>query len=489
MRTLLCYVGLAITARAQVHTVANFPGGADSIIQGSDGNFYGTASSDGASVCQSPFGPTGCGRIFKVTPQGVVSTLYSFPAGPNSTAPLPNPLVQGTDGNFYGTTARGGSGGCTNGCGTLFKMTPSGSVSTLYNFSSADGEIPVASLLQGAGGNFYGITIDGGTGSCEYPFYDATGCGTVFKITPQGSLTIIYKFDVAHGTYPTALIKSEDGNFYGTTAADGIADGSASYGTVFKITPAGGLTTLYTFLAATDGSHPIALIQTTDGNFYGTTQDDGTGHFVDRGAIFKLTPSGTLTTVATSSSTLAGPNGLLQASDGNLYGTSSGVSGVLVNGVVTHTSIGGTLFKLPSTGGQPVTLYNFCSVGCGDTSYISAYSLIQGSDGNLYGLTGSSLFRYDLVSNAPAISTSRGVLNGASFQSGISANSWITINGTNLSSKTDIWNNAIVNGALPAKLDGVSVRWAVSRPTSNRQPDSRSTRSLPTWPREACRWW
>src|SRR5450759_3663639 len=176
MRTLLCALGIAITARAQVHTVANFPGGVDSIIQGSDGNFYGTTSSDGAFACQSPFGPTGCGRIFKVTPQGVVSTLYSFPAGPNSIAPLPNPLVQGTDGNFYG------------------------------------------------------ITIDGGTGSCTYPFYDATGCGTVFKITPQGSLTIIYKFDVAHGTYPTALIKSADGNFYGTTAAGGIADGSAPYG-------------------------------------------------------------------------------------------------------------------------------------------------------------------------------------------------------------------------------------------------------------------
>ena len=457
MCTLLCYVGLAITAGAQVHTVADFPGGASSIIQGSDGNFYGTTSSDGASVCQGFFGPTGCGTIFKVTPQGVVSTLYSFPAGPNSTAPFPNTLVQGTDGNFYGTTARGGSGGCTNGCGTLFKMTPSGSVSTLYTFDSTNGEIPVASLLQGADGNFYGITVDGGTGSCTYPFYHATGCGTVFKITPQGSLTTIYIFDVVHGASPTALIKSADGNFYGTTAAGGIADGSAVYGSVFKITPAGALTTLYSFHATTDGSAPIALIQTTDGNLYGITQDSGNGNFVDRGAIFKLTPSGTLTSVAASSSTLAYPNGLLQASDGNLYGTSSGDSGVLENGVVTQTSVGGTLFKLPSTGGQPVTLYNFCSVGCPEPNYISAYSLIQGNDGNLYGLTGSSFFRYDLVSNAPAISTSGGVLNGASFQSGISANSWITINGTNLSSKTDTWNSAIVNGALPTKLDGVSV--------------------------------
>jgi uncharacterized protein (TIGR03437 family) len=384
--------------------------------------------------------------------------LYSFPAGPNSTAPFPNRLVQGTDGNFYGTTARGGSGGCTNGCGTFFKMTPTGSVSTLYTFDSTNGETPVASLLQGADGNFYGITINGGTGSCTYPYYHASGCGTVFKITPQGSLTTIHIFDEVHGASPTALIKSADGNFYGTTEAGGISDLSAVNGTVFKITPAGALTTLYSFRVTADGTVPTALIQTTDGNFWGTTQNSGNGNAADRGAIFKLTPSGTLTSLSTSRSTLAYPNGLLQGSDGNLYGTSSGDSGILVNGVVTQTNVGGTLFKLPATGVQPVTLYNFCSGGvCREPSYISAYSLIQGSDGNLYGLTGSILFRYDLVSNAPAISTARGVLNGASFQSGISANSWITINGTNLSSKTDTWNNAIVNGALPTKLDGVSV--------------------------------
>src|ERR1700675_2332820 len=187
-------------------------------------------------------------------------------------------LIQGTDGNFYGTAVYDGS----HGDGTVFRITPEGAPTTLYSFCAeancTDGEYPSAGLVQ-ANGDFYGTTSDGG----------AKGAGTVFKITLAGDLTAIYSFcsqaNCSDGEYPAAgLVEGTDGDFYGTTSNGGaFGGGCGSYGcgTVFKITPAGRLTTLYTFCSqpnpnCTDDEVPTArLVQSADGNFYGTTAFSG----------------------------------------------------------------------------------------------------------------------------------------------------------------------------------------------------------------------
>jgi uncharacterized protein (TIGR03437 family) len=460
----LFFTLIAATGRAQsIVTVANFTVGVNSIIQGIDGNFYGTASSGGSGVCQDAFGPGSCGIVFKLTPTGAMTTLYSFQPSPDASNsfPLPNSVIQASDGNFYGTTERGGTG-CTYGCGTIFKVTPGGSGTILYTFDQAHGSSPAGSLVEGADGNFYGVTSSGGTSTnC------IGGCGTIFKVTPQGSLTSLYSFNLTtDAATPGGLILGADGNFYGTAASGGPGGYCPSSdptlilkgcGIVFKITPAGTLTTIYEFEGMSDGALPAGLIQAKDGSFYGVASSPNN---TNDGSIFKLTSAGVLTTVVVFNGTNgAFPNTLVQVSDGDFYGTSSGEGGILENGVPTQLSIGGTLFELTPATGTLLTLYNFCQVGCAQPKYISATSLIQGSDGNLYGISnGDNLFRYNLVSpTAPAIAATGGVLNGASFQPGIPSGSWMTIEGTNLSSKTDSWNNAIVNGALPTKLDDVQV--------------------------------
>jgi len=203
-----------------------------------------------------------------------LTTLHSFD-GADGYNPGGAALVQTSDGNFYGTTAHGGTNGncgINGGCGTVFKITPSGTLTTLYNFSGgSDGAYP-SGLVQASDGNFYGATSEGGNlGNCF-----GEGCGTVFKITPTGTLTTLHIFDETDGVGPTPLVQATDGNFYGTTFAGG-ANGNCTEGcgTVFKITPAGMLTTLHNF-GGTDGYWPSAgLVQATDENFYGTTYAGG----------------------------------------------------------------------------------------------------------------------------------------------------------------------------------------------------------------------
>jgi uncharacterized repeat protein (TIGR03803 family) len=229
------------------------------LVQGSGGNFYGTTWYGGAN---------GEGTVFKITPTGMLTTLYSFCAQSNCTdgAEPHAGLIEGTDGNFYGTTEGG-----TSSLGTVFKITPTGTLTTLHSFGLTDGGNPYAGLVQGSDGNFYGTTVDGGTGGgCTY------GCGTVFKMTPTGTLTTLHSFDFTDGAGPTGLIQATNGNFYGTTSIDG----ANSAGTVFTISPTGTLTTLYNFCSqsgCTDGDGPVAgLVQDTNGNFYGTTYSGGT---------------------------------------------------------------------------------------------------------------------------------------------------------------------------------------------------------------------
>jgi uncharacterized repeat protein (TIGR03803 family) len=311
------------------------------LVQGTDGNFYGTTYGGGAYSNDIYCPDTTCGTVFKITPSGTLTTLHSFCSQggvcPDGDAPGGG-LVQGTtDGDFYGTTKNGGGGSCMNGCGTVFKITPSGQFTKLKRFDyMMNGAEPNAGLVQGKGtnGDFYGTTFEGG----------ANGFGTVFKITPGGTLTTLHNFDFTDGYESTAGLvqgKGTNGDFYGTT----YYGGAHGYGTVFKITPSGaGFMTLYNFCSQSgcpDGEYPYAglLFQATNGNFYGTTYGGGANK---AGTIFKITPGGVLTTLYNFCSQSGCKDGKypyagLMGTNGTFYGTTA-IGGA--NGY-------GTVFSLP----------------------------------------------------------------------------------------------------------------------------------------------
>ena len=312
---------------------------------GPESAFPGLVTNPGAS----------CSTKLVGSSSSVESVLYGFTGGADGATPLAG-LVQGSDGNFYGTTYAGGD----SNHGTIFKITPTGTLTTLHSFIGTDGASPDANLVQGGDGNFYGTTGNGGITSSN---------GTVFKITPSGTLTTLYFFSGTDGSGPNGLVLDSDGNYYSTA----FGGGSSNDGTVFKITPTGTLTTLYSFSGA-DGLNPRAgLALGSDGNFYGTTRSGGTGN---DGTVFKITPSGTLTMLH-SFSGIDGldpwSSALVQGSDGNFYGTT-------VNGGALNN---GTVFQITPTG-MLTTLYSF--TGGVDGSGPDG-SLVQGSDGNVYGTT------------------------------------------------------------------------------------------------------
>ena len=300
------------------------------LVQATNGNFYGTTSFGGTSLnCAD-----GCGTVFEITPAGKFTALFSFNftdgAGPNGG------LVQATNGNLYGTTSGGGTSlSCIGGCGTVFEITPAGKLTTLHSFDLTDGFGPTG-LVQATNGNFYGETQLGGTSSsCS------EGCGTVFEITPAGKLTTLHNFDNSDGSYSAGgLTQATNGNFYGTTDNGG----TSGYGTVFEITPAGKLTTLHNF-DNTDGSYANGVMQATNGNFYGTTEYGGTsGNCNGRcGTVFEITPAGKLTTLRSFNKTdgSSPTGGLVQATNGSFYGTTQlgGTSGNCSGGCGTVFSL------------------------------------------------------------------------------------------------------------------------------------------------------
>ena len=298
-----------------------FPGAG--LVQGTDGNFYGTTTQGGTTYVDS--NSTGNGTVFRITPAGVLTTLHSFTGYPGDGQDPAGTLIQGSDGNFYGTTKGGGS----VGGGTVFQMTPAGVVMVLYSLGNGyDGAEPDAGVIQASDGNFYGTTRLGGHGA-----------GTVFQLTPAGGYTTLYSFPAlgtTAGADPVAsLVQGSDGNFYGTTETTG-ANGA---GTVFQLTPAGVFTSLYSF---TENNQILdgALIQAKDGNFYGTTYYGGAN---SAGEVFQLTSAGVVTTVY--SFTGLGTEGggpaaaLVQGSDGNFYGTTQ-IGGPANDGTIYRLNVG-----------------------------------------------------------------------------------------------------------------------------------------------------
>jgi uncharacterized repeat protein (TIGR03803 family) len=357
------------------------------LIQATDGKFYGTTIYGGASdSCSYGYG---CGTFFSITTGGAFATVYSFCSQTNCTdGEFPGGVVQSTDGNFYGPTGSGGSSNaCTQGsnygCGTVFKITPSGTLTVLHSFDVTDGAGPQAALIQGTDGNFYGTT---GYGGANFDCYMGAACGTVFRITARGMFKSLYSFDSVDGAVPlAALVQGTDGKFYGTTAEGGAGDN----GTVFKITPGGTLTVLGSF-DGTDGRFPAGgLVEDTDGNFYGTTVYGGSHNF---GTVFRISPSGRLRRrynfcryygCKHGSAPFAG---LIQGTDGNFYGTTS----------YGGPSRAGTIFRITPEG-KLATLHTFCHsghYGCPDGEYPYAM-LVQGTDGKFYGTTSDGGSEYD----------------------------------------------------------------------------------------------
>jgi uncharacterized repeat protein (TIGR03803 family) len=295
------------------------------LAQASNGIFYGSNTAGGGGAA---------GTVFEITSKGTLTTLLSF-----NVANGQNPsfsLIQGTDGNLYGTTEGPyGNGGGPNG--TVFEMSLAGKLTTLHSFSGADGA-GIGSIIQGTNGSFYGVAASGG----------AFSAGTMFSITLAESLTplssscsqpncvgvgtstltTLYNFcsqpNCIDGIAPYGLVLSKDGNFYGTA----FAGGNANAGTFFRITPSGEFTTIYSFCSAgscSDGQYPAQIIQGSDGNFYGTTALGGAYGY---GTIFKLAPSGVLTTLHSFCANTGCPDGanpteLIQGTNGTFYGTAS----------------------------------------------------------------------------------------------------------------------------------------------------------------------
>lgn len=398
LTTLMLVIAAAIASPAQTfRTLVRFDGTNGeqpqymSLIQGRDGYLYGTAAGGGAN---------NEGAVFKITPNGTLTTVYSFCSQsgcPDGYQPAAG-LVQGGDGSFYGTTVESGDvpPPCESGCGTIFKITPAGTLTTLYDFCSqancADGFAPYDALVESYDGDFYGTTYEAGDFTCFPP----VGCGTVFKITPSGTLTTLHVFEGTDGlgAYGAAMVQGIDGNFYGVTSAGGnMSTCYAGCGTVFKITPSGALTTLYRFCSqggCSDGSIPYTvLVQASDGTLYGTTSGGGSGSScgVDGGCgtVFKITPNGTLTTLynfCSQPGCTDGVNpwaGLVLATDGNFYGTTFG------GGAFSNCPVGigcGTVFKI-TPAGTLTTLHNFAL----NSGANPAGALTQATNGIFYGTT------------------------------------------------------------------------------------------------------
>jgi uncharacterized repeat protein (TIGR03803 family) len=345
-----------ITTNGLLSTVYSFSGGEDGnypsgLIQAEDGNFYGTTREELGSKA---------GTVFRMTPDGVLTTLYSFTGLADGSDP--NGVVQGSDGNLYGTTIGDGA----SGSGTIFRISTNGILNVLYSFSGqGDGGQPTSGLLPAVDGNLYGTTSVGGT----------MNFGTVFRITTNGALTTLHRFNGTNdGANPWAvLVQAGDGVLYGTTTKGGGGTSTNDYGTVFRITTEGVFTRLHAFTGGNGAQNPYGrLAQAGNGVFYGTTQAGGAGGY---GAVFRISTNGAFTLYHSFNWTDgSGPfGGLVLADDGKLYGAT-------VRGGAFGS---GTVFRITPTGG--FTLVQ--SLPAAYTGMTPASGLAAAADGWLYGTT------------------------------------------------------------------------------------------------------
>jgi uncharacterized repeat protein (TIGR03803 family) len=390
-------------------TLHNFDGsdGYDAVgapIQGLDGNFYGT------TVWQTER----AGSVYKMTPSGTLTTIYSF-SGPDGFL-INGPLLLAPDGNFYDTSV---AGGANSSQGTVFKMTPGGTLTAIYDFCPffvqpcPNGFNPTAGLSLGADGNFYGETEE---------FAYSGDCGSLFKITPSGTLTTLHAFAFSDGCDPgIAPVQAPNGYFFGTTEGGGI-----DYGTIYKMAPNTTLTSLYSFDGITGGG-PTQLTLASNGDFYGiagyTNSDYG-----GPGEIYRMTPAGGFTTISDFCTLTGCPSNpssvLVQALDGNFYGATS-AGGDYGDG---------TIFKMTPTGAITV-LHSFDGT---DGKSPSGFS--QATSGIFIGVTSAggangdgTIFSLDaglgpFVQAVPT--TGRAGLNVRILGTDLTGASGVTFNGT-----------------------------------------------------------
>jgi uncharacterized repeat protein (TIGR03803 family) len=439
------------------------------LVRSTNGNFYGTTSGGG---------DFSAGTLFAVTPTGTLSTLHTFSDGIDGASPATR-LVEGLDGSLYGSTQDGGG----TGLGSLFRITPEGTLTTLHSFSGGeDGTSPAGALVEGSAGTFYGLTGGGGA------FND----GSVFRISTIGALTTLYSFTGGtDGSIPVgSLVLGDDGDLYGATKFNSIR-GFAFYGTLFRLSLNGALKTLYA-LNFTDGSYPAAgLVLGSDGNFYGTTEQGGLHDF---GTLFRMTPAGALSTLVDFDGFNDGANpqnALTVGADGNLYGTtSSGGPGgrgtifrlsftdapqITSQPVSRTASTGGTAaFSVAVTGGTPLS-YQWQSNGTnltdggkihGASTRILTLSNLTIADGGEYSVmvTNASGF----AASAPATLTvkpSPPLLHVAVQSNGMLTLTWSAVPGRNyqLQSKLNLgsttWSN--VGNPLLATSETVETSTAI----------------------------
>jgi uncharacterized repeat protein (TIGR03803 family) len=326
-----------------------YPQRIGAIVEGKDGALYSATEQGGAY---------GKGAFFKITTDGKLTVLHSFDQVHDGASP-DGGVTLGSDGNFYGTCYAGGA----QGVGTIWKSTPTGTVTVLHHLMPDDGSYPTSAPVQGKDGNFYGATS----------YTDNFLLGVVYKVTPSGAYTPLYKFNgkdaATIGFFASSLIAGADGNFYGTC----YRGGPQGVGTVYKITPAGAITAIHLF-DRIHGATPANIMQASDGNLYGTCYEGGAANF---GLVYKLTTSGDFTILhefaATDGATPFA--GVTLAKDGYLYGATK-FGGTGNRGVIYRINPSGADFKVVYNRNLNMTEGLYC-----------IQTPIQHSNGNLYGDT------------------------------------------------------------------------------------------------------
>lgn len=322
------------------------------------GNIYGTTVIGGGSGC----GGDGCGTVYKLTPDGTLTTVYAFTGGNDGSAPYGGLTVNRSSGDLYGTAL--GAGG--NGWGVIYKIAPDGTETVLHNFAQSEGSNPIGRMIRDPLGNLYGV--------CQYD--GAGGYGSVFKLAPDGTFTVIHAFTGPDGGFPNATLQRDRaGNLFGVTNVGG----DHAMGVIYKIAADGTFTVLHSF-AGNDGSYPAGgLAQDKSGNLYGTAEYGGGGPAL--GVVFKLTPGGTYNVLYAFSGGRDGsaPYGDLLINNGRLYGTTWMGGGAGCGGVGC-----GTAFKIGKNGSERI-LHRF--TGAPDDGANAYVGLTKGRDGVLYGAT------------------------------------------------------------------------------------------------------